>query len=109
MSTLSRIACFRSHRREDTKGEACYTFQKRQKIYPEGLPNDVLTKVAVLTRVDEELFKVALGQFMNEIAGLESDLALGRRVLCGPALENVEEKLFYVGVSVTDMNHIEFS
>jgi len=82
-------------------------FSKGKRTTLRDLPAEVLTKVGVLTKVDEELFKVALGQFMKEIAWLESDLALGRRILCEPALENVEEELLYLGVNVTDMYHRE--
>jgi hypothetical protein len=65
------------------------------------LPEEILNKVAILTRVDTRLYVEALHQFLREIVWLESEL--GRRVLCDPVLEKHEEELAYLNVSVTSL------
>lgn len=65
------------------------------------LPEQVLRKVAILTRVDMKLYVEALHQFIKEIVWLESEL--GRQVLCRDVLEEREPELAYLNVSVTDL------
>ena len=66
-----------------------------------NLPLDTLSKVAALTKIDAHVYKVALLQFLKEIAWLESDIALGRQVLCTEKLEEIEPELSYLGISIT--------
>lgn len=63
------------------------------------LPADHLSKIKTLTKVDTQVYKVALEQFMKEIGWMESDLALGRRVLCDPVLRGIESELQYLDVN----------
>jgi hypothetical protein len=60
------------------------------------LPQELLTKVEALTRIDFAIYNVALHQFMTEIAWLESKAALGRRVLCNDVLKKLEPELSYL-------------
>jgi hypothetical protein len=70
------------------------------------LPPDMLSKIEALTRVDMEVYTVALLQFLREIAWLESESELGRRVLCQSALDKFEHELSYLGISITEeYNH----
>lgn len=63
------------------------------------LPHGILRKIEKLTRVDRELYLVALKELLNELAWLESPLALGRRVLCEDTLDKWELELTYLDVS----------
>lgn len=70
------------------------------------LPRATLSKVANLTSADSFIYVNALKQFMNEMAWLESNDALGRRVVCDDALEKWERELAYLdggGFSVTQL------
>ena len=70
------------------------------------LPPDMLSKIEALTRVDVKVYTVALLQFLREIAWLESESELGRRVLCQSALDKYENELSYLGISITEeYNH----
>ena len=60
------------------------------------LPQDILDKVQELTKIDVGIYSIALPQFMAEIAWLESEDALGRRVLCDGVLEPLEPELSYL-------------
>ena len=60
------------------------------------LPEEILSKVDELTRIDVDIYYVAIRQFMEEIAWLESKAALGRRVLCDDALKPLEPELSYL-------------
>ena len=60
------------------------------------LPLATLSKVATLTSADSIIYVNALKHFMNEMAWLESDDALGRRVVCDDALEKWERELAYL-------------
>ena len=60
------------------------------------LPEDILLKVRDLTRIDVDIYNVALRQFMEEIAWLESKATLGRRVLCDDVLKHLEPELSYL-------------
>ena len=62
-----------------------------------------ISGAAFLTEVDAQLYKLALGEFMAKIAWLESDAALGRRVLCDDVLDRWEPELAYMNVSVTEL------
>ena len=61
-----------------------------------NLPRSALDKVAILTRVDRELYLVALGEILAEVAWLESPAGLGRRVLCDEVIEKLEPELAYL-------------
>lgn len=60
------------------------------------LPRDTLSKIEELTEIDEKVYIIALEDYMNEIAWLESKSALGKRVLCDNALKKVEPELAYL-------------
>jgi hypothetical protein len=62
----------------------------------EDLPQDILSKVDDLTRIDQSIYNVALHQFIEEIAWLESKAALGRRVLCDDFLRSLQPELSYL-------------
>jgi hypothetical protein len=78
-------------------------FRKGKRSTLRDLPKKTLAKVSALTRTDEMLFKVSLKQFMKEISWLESDQALGHRVLCEVTLGEAEAELSYLGINVTEM------
>lgn len=70
------------------------------------LPESTLSKVDRLTRIDVQIYVMALRQFMDEVAWLESEHALGRRVLCDESLERMRGELAYLAggqLNVTDM------
>lgn len=69
------------------------------------LPADILASVDALTRVDQALYKVALHQFLREMAWLETQLE--RPVLCDHVLAQWEPELAYLNVSLTSMYHDE--
>ena len=60
------------------------------------LPPATLSKVANLTSADSFIYVNALKHFMDEMAWLESDNALGRRVVCDDVLEKWEPELAYL-------------
>ena len=62
------------------------------------LPPATLSKVANLTSSDSIIYVNALRNFMNEISWLESDDALGRRVVCDNVLKKWEPELAYLDV-----------
>ena len=66
-----------------------------------------LAMIAALTTSDVVVFVRALKDFMKEIAWLEQDSQLGRRVLCDEALLKKEPELAYLGLNVTDMYYQE--
>lgn len=66
------------------------------------LPPDMLSKIEMLTRVDMKVYKVALLQFLREIAWLESENELGRRVLCQSSLDKLEDELSYLDLNITE-------
>jgi hypothetical protein len=65
------------------------------------LPTDILHAVDALTRVDQQLYKVALKRFVQEIVWLETEL--GRQVLCDNVFEKWEPELEYLGMNITSM------
>ena len=67
------------------------------------LPATILTKIEALTRVDVQLYRTALLQFMNEIHWLETQLE--RRVVCDSRLTSLEEELLYLGLNITELYH----
>jgi hypothetical protein len=67
------------------------------------LPSEILKKIEVLTRVDMELYLVGLRQILKEIAWLESNDGVRRRVLCDGVLEKLEPELEYLNVSVLQL------
>lgn len=71
------------------------------------LPTDILESVDALTRVDKQLYKVALERFVQEIVWLETEL--GRQVLCDNVLEQWEPELEYLGISLTSIYRDEKS
>ena len=77
---------------------------KRSKL--RDLPVATLSKVANLTSADALVYVQALQNFMDEMAWLESDAVLGRRVVCDGALEKWEMELAYLDdgrFSVTEL------
>lgn len=60
------------------------------------LPVSIQSKVANLTLADSFVYLNALGHFMREMAWLESQNALGRRVLCHNVLAKWEQELTYL-------------
>lgn len=60
------------------------------------LPPATLSKLAQLTSADSFIYANALKHFMDEMAWLESDNALGRRVVCDDVLEKWEPELAYL-------------
>lgn len=64
------------------------------------LPQNVLSKIEELTAIDSQIYIIALKEFISEIAWLESNSALGRRVLCDDVLEKKEPELAYLDLNV---------
>ncbi len=60
------------------------------------LPPATLSNVANLTSADSFIYVNALKHFMDEMAWLESDNALGRRVVCDDVLKKWEPELAYL-------------
>ena len=72
------------------------------------LPAATLSKVATLTSADSFIYVNALNNFMDEMAWLESDDGLGRRVVCDNVLKKWESELAYLGCgrfNVTQLYH----
>eukprot|EP00985_Skeletonema_marinoi_P021692 scaffold13419_cov203-Skeletonema_marinoi.AAC.2 len=72
------------------------------------LPAATLSKVATLTSADSFIYVNALNNFMDEMAWLESDDGLGRRVVCDNVLKKWESELAYLGggrFNVTQLYH----
>ncbi len=61
-----------------------------------NLPPATLSKVEYLTSADVQIYTTALRNFIGEMAWLESDAALGRRVICPDVLERWEPELAYL-------------
>jgi hypothetical protein len=96
-SYLSK-SCHCEKQHEDEKSETVYvqhhSMGKRSIL--SDLPNTTLSMVANLTSADSFIYVNALKHFMDEMAWLESDNALGRRVVCGDVLEKWEPELAYL-------------
>ena len=60
------------------------------------LPPAILSKVANLTFADSQIYVNALKNFFGEMAWLESEAALGRRVVCDSVLKMWEPELAYL-------------
>ena len=60
-------------------------------------------KMDRITQVDQKLYKMAVSQFLTEIAWMESQLK--RRVLCDDVLKSNEYELSYLNISVTKIYH----
>ena len=56
-------------------------------------------KMDRITQVDQKLYKMAVSQFLTEIAWMESQLK--RRVLCDDVLKSNEYELSYLNISVS--------
>ena len=72
------------------------------------LPAATLSKVATLTSADSFIYVNALKNFMEEMAWLESDDGLGRRVVCDNVLKKWESELAYLDggrFNVTQLYH----
>lgn len=67
------------------------------------LPPYTLSKVEELTEIDTKIYITALWEFMVEIAWLESESALGRRVLCNSSLKKMESELAYLHFNVSEV------
>jgi hypothetical protein len=65
------------------------------------LPIDILESIDALTRVDQQLYTVALQRFVQEIVWLETEL--GQQVLCDNVLEQWEPELAYLDISLTSI------
>ena len=63
------------------------------------LPPDLRTKMDQVTRVDLELYRVALLNFVRETKHMERQL--GRRVMCDDVLRRNEDELAYVYRNIT--------
>ena len=70
------------------------------------LPPATLSNVADLTSADSFIYVNALKQFMDEMAWLESDNALGRRVVCDEVLKKWEPELAYLEASRFNVTQI---
>ena len=60
------------------------------------LPEETLSKLTKLTYADSFIYLNAIKRFMNDMAWLESDNALGRRVVCDNVLNKWEAELAYL-------------
>jgi hypothetical protein len=78
------------------------------------LSNDIHEKISILTKIDVEIYRIALIQFIKEIHWLESSSSEGkeggdsgggmnRRVLCDETLYKYEEELSYLNINLTDL------
>jgi hypothetical protein len=68
-----------------------------------SLDEDILQKIRILTRVDSDLYVLALRQFLVEIAWLESSDGIDRQVLCHDVIRRLEPELEYLNVSVLQL------
>ncbi len=97
-SYLSKSCHCEKQNEEDEKNETVYvqhhSMGKRSIL--RDLPNATLSMVANLTSADTFIYVNALKHFMDEMAWLESDNALGRRVVCDDVLEKWEPELAYL-------------
>jgi len=97
-SYLSKSCHCEKQNEEDEKNETVYVQHHsmgKRSILRE-LPNATLSMVANLTSADSFIYVNALKHFMDEMAWLESDNALGRRVVCDDVLEKWEPELAYL-------------
>ena len=86
-----------THDEDKTEGNVHVSHHKgTHRSNVRDLPEDILSKVKELTRIDVAIYNIALRQFMEEIAWLESKAALGRRVLCDDVLKPLEPELSYL-------------
>ena len=97
-SYLSKSCHCEKQLEEDEKNETVYVqhhnMGKRSNL--RDLPSATLSMVTKLTSADSFIYVNALKHFMGEMAWLESDNALGRRVVCDGVLEKWEPELAYL-------------
>jgi len=67
-----------------------------RKSMRDGVPKRIRNKIQALTRVDVELYKIALVEFLQEIVWMEDQL--GRRVMCENKFETLDYELEYLGL-----------
>lgn len=97
-SYLSKSCHCEKQHEEHVKNESVHvqhhTMGKRSNL--RDLPAPTLSKVATLTSADSFIYVNALKHFMDEMAWLESDDALGRRIVCDDVLKMWEPELAYL-------------
>jgi hypothetical protein len=82
------------------------------------LSDDIHEKISILTKIDVQVYRIALIQFIKEIHWLESKSSttsggsgsgggggggMNRRVLCDETLQKYEEELSYLNINLTDL------
>ena len=82
------------HKNETTVYVQHHSMGKRSNL--RDLPTAALSKVATLTSADSFIYLNALKHFMDEIVWLESEDALGRRIVCDDVLNKWEPELAYL-------------
>ena len=82
------------HKKNDTVYVQHHSMGKRSNL--RDLPVTTLSKVATLTSADSFIYLNALKHFMEEIVWLESEDALGRRIVCDDVLNKWEPELAYL-------------
>jgi len=85
---------YEEHQKNGTVHVQHHNMGKRSSL--RDLPPATLSKVEILTLADSFIYVNALKNFMDEMAWLESDDALGRRVVCDNALKKWELELAYL-------------
>lgn len=64
-------------------------------------PTRILEKINILTRIDNEMYKSGLEQFLLDVVWTESQLK--RRILCDDDLKKKEDELVYLGLNISDV------
>lgn len=82
---------------QDVKFEHTTTYKRDSMLDVSG---EIVSKIDVLTYIDQDLYRAALGKFINEIVSLESQL--GRRVICDNVLETTSLELAYLGINIKE-------
>ena len=86
--------------KQDVKFEHTTT-NKRDSML--DVSDEIVNKIDELTHVDQDLYRAALEEFMNDIVSLE--FQLGRRVICENVLETASLELAYLGINIKDEVH----
>jgi hypothetical protein len=65
-----------------------------RKSMRDGVPNRILQKIHALTKVDVQLYKMVLVEFLQELLWLEHQL--GRQVVCDSKFQSLDFELEYL-------------
>ena len=82
---------------QDVKFEHTTTYKRDSML---EVSDEIVNKIDALTFIDQDLYRAALGKFIDDIISLEFEI--GRCVICDTVLETASLELAYLGINIKD-------